>query len=93
MDKEVVVHLQNGISLSYKTEHIWVSSNEVGEPGAYYIEWNKWERERQILYINACVERSLGVGDGQRSLACCSPWGLQESDMTEQLNCMHMYGI
>ena len=27
-----------------------------------------------------------GVGDGQRSLVCCSPWGSQESDMTEQLN-------
>ena len=23
------------------------------------------------------------VGDGQGSLACCSPWGLKESDMTE----------
>ena len=27
-----------------------------------------------------------GVGDGQRSLVCCSPWGLKESDTTEQLN-------
>ena len=27
-----------------------------------------------------------GVGDGQRSLACCSPWGHKELDMTEQLN-------
>ena len=27
-----------------------------------------------------------GVGDGQRGLACCSPWGCEESDMTEQLN-------
>ena len=27
-----------------------------------------------------------GVGDGQRSLACCSPWGLKELDMTERLN-------
>ena len=27
-----------------------------------------------------------GVGDGQGSLAYCSPWGLRESDMTERLN-------
>ena len=27
-----------------------------------------------------------GVGDGQGGLACCSPWGHQESDMTERLN-------
>ena len=27
-----------------------------------------------------------GVGDGQGGLACCGPWGLKESDVTEQLN-------
>ena len=27
-----------------------------------------------------------GVGDGQGSLGCCSPWGHKESDMTERLN-------
>ena len=31
-------------------------------------------------------EQALGVGDGQESLACHSPWGLKELDMTEQLN-------
>ena len=30
--------------------------------------------------------QALGVGDGQGSLACCSPWGHKESDMTELLN-------
>ena len=25
-------------------------------------------------------------GDGQGGLACCSPWGREESDMTERLN-------
>ena len=38
MEKEVVVHIHSGILLSYKKECIWVSSNEVGEPGAYYTE-------------------------------------------------------
>ena len=28
-------------------------------------------------------ERALGAGDGQGGLACCSPWGHKESDMTE----------
>ena len=27
------------------------------------------------------LEKTLGVGDGQESLACCSPWGRKESDM------------
>ena len=31
-------------------------------------------------------EQALGFGDEQGSLACCSPWGCKESDMTEQLN-------
>ena len=30
-------------------------------------------------------EQALGVADGQGSLACCSPWGPEESDTTEQL--------
>ena len=32
------------------------------------------------------LEETLGVGDGQGSLICCSPWGRKESDRTEQLN-------
>ena len=31
-------------------------------------------------------EQATGAGDGQGSLACCSPWGCKESDTTEQLN-------
>ena len=31
-------------------------------------------------------EQALGVGDGQGSLAYCSPWSHKLSDMTEQLN-------
>ena len=31
-------------------------------------------------------EAALGVGDGQGSLACRSPWGRKELDTTEQLN-------
>ena len=31
-------------------------------------------------------EQPPGVGDGQGSLACCSPWGCKELDLIEQLN-------
>ena len=31
-------------------------------------------------------EQAPGVGDGQGSLGCCSPWGCKESDMTKWLN-------
>ena len=32
------------------------------------------------------LEQAPGDGEGQESLACCSPWGCKESDMTEWLN-------
>ena len=28
-------------------------------------------------------EQALGVGEGQGSLGCCSPWGHKELDTTE----------
>ena len=30
-------------------------------------------------------EQTLGDGEGQGSLACCSPWGRKESDQTQGL--------
>ena len=32
------------------------------------------------------LEQALGDGEGQGSLACCSPWGCKELDMPEPLN-------
>ena len=32
------------------------------------------------------LEQAPGEGDGQGRLACCSPWGHEELDTTEQLN-------
>ena len=31
-------------------------------------------------------EQTPGDGEGQGGLACCSPWGHKESDVTERLN-------
>ena len=31
-------------------------------------------------------EQTPGDGEGQGSLACCSPWGHKELDTTERLN-------
>ena len=31
-------------------------------------------------------DQALGDGEGQGSLACCSPWGCKESDMAERPN-------
>ena len=36
------------LNFSQTMEHIWVTSNEVDEPRAYYTEWSKLEKEKQI---------------------------------------------
>ena len=41
-----------------------------------------WHRQRD----GHETEQTPGAGDGQGGLACCSPWGRKELDMTEQLN-------
>ena len=43
------------------------------------VGWHHW------LYGDE-FEQGLGVGDGLRSLMCCSPWGRKELDMTKWLN-------
>ena len=49
---------------------------------------NPWSHGTKNLAIGDTheSEQALGVGDGQRGLACCSPWSCKESDTTEQLN-------
>ena len=52
MEKDVVVHVYNGLFISYKRGRIWVISIELDEAKACYTAWNKSEREKQISYIN-----------------------------------------
>ena len=40
------------------------------------VGWHHRFNEREF-------EQALGVGDGQGSLVCYSPWGCKELDMTE----------
>ena len=47
------------------------------------------QRMRWLDGITDSMDMSLsklGIGDEQGGLACCSPWGHKESDITEQLN-------
>ena len=46
--------------------------------------WHRWLDGHEF-------EPTLGVGDGQGSLVCCSPWGHKDSNMTEWLNWTDRY--
>ena len=43
------------------------------------VGWHHWLNWHEF-------EQAPGDGEGQGSLACCSPWSCKESDMTERLN-------
>jgi len=43
------------------------------------VGWHHWLNGHEF-------EQAPEVGDGQGSLACCSPWGCKELDTTEWLN-------
>ena len=52
---------------------------EMGTTGGEMVGWHHWLNRYEF-------EETLGDGEGQGSLACCSPWGHQESGMSERLN-------
>ena len=43
------------------------------------VGWHHWLDGHEF-------EQALGVGDGQGSIVCCSPWSHKESDTTKRLN-------
>ena len=57
---------------------------ENGTTEGEMVGWHHWLDGHEF-------EQALGVGDGQGSLACCSPWGCKESDSTEWLNWADSY--
>ena len=50
MNEEAVVHIYNGILLSHKKKRIWVSSDEVDEPRAYYMSQKEKYKEKDKLH-------------------------------------------
>ena len=49
------------------------------------VGWRHWLNGHEF-------EQAPGVSDGQKGLVCCSPWGLKELDMTEQLKRTELNG-
>ena len=50
---------------------------EKGTTEVETVGWHHWLNEYDF-------EQTQGDSEGQGSLACCSPWGCKESDVTEQ---------
>ena len=50
MDKEVVVHIHNGILLSHRKEHVRISSDELDEPKPI-IQSKVSQKEKDKYYI------------------------------------------
>ena len=66
----------------------WRFPEEKGATEDEMVGWHHWLNGHEF-------EQAPGVGDGQGSLICCSPWGhrrVQHNWVTE-LNWMHIYGI
>ena len=51
----------------------------------WHYQFNGYEFEH-MSGAHEHMSRVLGGSEGQGSLACCSPWGCKELDMTQQLN-------
>ena len=58
-------------------EGLWAGGE--GEDRGEIPGWHHWLDGLESKWI-------LGVGDGQRCLACCNSWGRKDSDTTEWLN-------
>ena len=50
------------------------------------VGWHHWLNGHEF-------QQALGAGDGQGGLACCSPWGRKELDITEWLNWTKTHSI
>ena len=64
--------------------------------------WKDWEQEEKGMTEDEIVgwhhwldgyefKQALGDGEGQGSLACCSPWGRKGSDTPEWLNSNRLF--
>ena len=56
-----------------------VRQEEKGKTEDEIVGWHHWLKGHEF-------EKNPGDGEGQESLACYSPWGCKETDITEQPN-------
>ena len=75
----------------------WVTGKDP-DAGKYWRQEDKGTTEGVMVgwhhwFDGHKFEQAPGVGYGQGSLACCSPWGCKESDTTERLNWTEVFSL
>ena len=73
--------------------HLMWRTDSLGKTLKDWGQEEKWTTENEMVGWHHRLdglefEQAPEDGDGQGSLACCSPWGHKELDMTERLNWM-----
>ena len=68
----------------------WLTGKDP-DAGKDWRQWEKWMTEDKVVGWRHQLgghefEQAPGVGEGQGSLVCRSPWGCKELDTTERLN-------
>ena len=81
MDKNVVVHIHNGILLSHKKEQNWVICSDVDEPRVCHTEWSKSEERKYHILLHIYGIRKNGTVQSSHSVMSDSmlPHCLQHS--------------
>ena len=79
-----------------KSRILWppdVKSQLIGKDPEAGKDWGQEKRMTEdemvgwhLQFSGHELGQTLGDGEGQGSLACCSPWGCKESDTSERLN-------
>ena len=86
-----------GLMLKLKLQYFWPPDAKNWliwkdpDPGKDWRQEEQGRTEDEMVGQHHCLnghefEQAPGVGDGQRSLACCCLWGHKESYMSERLN-------
>ena len=66
----------NGKEVQREGIYVYVWQEEKGMTEDEMVGWHRQLNGREF-------EQTLGDGEGQGSLACCSPWGHKQLDTTE----------
>ena len=71
--------LEKTLMLGKRKQEKWMTKDEM-------VGWHHWFNGHEF-------EQAPGDSEGPGSLACCSPWGCEQSDMTERLNNNNLPGL